>query len=986
MLFARRLRFVALLLACSIASSLFAAWPGDYDQRYVDAVNETQLPLTADRVSTSLTTIGNSDHIRNATNQVLMTTFANYTGYDRSYNQVPSRTVFCAVAPELYDFHQTNHTTAANMSLRTKQLLGLPQDHTGYFVAEFWANNASLFRPAMNADITDPVTSLSFVGAMADPASYQRIWFDDWYSRAYDPTKTMPPYPWTRAGYTYDWGITTAPNIGSTEFIFNNTHVTDVLTVRAVIAITSYKYYQRATESFDVTSWCDTIWLGTKYLPVVAGGNWVDIYPGVTISGGEGIAVTDLAGQNSSVSILNAGTIQGLARNHDGTLRDSSVWFTNTGGTLTNLGTITGDRIGVLGSETSARPIVIYNQGTISGTELAIRTGGGDDTINVLGGAIYGSIDGGTGTNTLNFSLQNGVTFVFDDDVLNVDNVNVISGTTQLNGAVSGEVVVTSGATLGGNCSLSGNLVNAGDVAPGNSIGAINVGGNYTQTASGQLDIEVGRTSGGLPVNDELIITGTATLAADSQIDVSLASGSESVFRTGDTFEIITAGGGLSDLGADVTCDSAFLDFVGSAGADDYTLTLTRAATFQSVATPGNNARMAAALDADANAAVDGYAGLINQLLFTNASTFNNSLPQFSPAPYLAVSAASNRTTQYMAEAWGGYLRMRRAGRTNMVPTYASSQQRADAFAQAVDGPTGSAGAIKYCSDERTIVRGQNIEPTRSVWVNPFGVFYGDRSRGDHLGFQSDVAGVQFGVDTQCDENCILGIGGGYDQMHISTAGPYSVGDTETFRVGPYLTWYNGEWYLDSSLTGGFHSNDLARHVDVDNEAYSARGIYHANDLSMYLGGGRDIRAADCTVSPLASLQWIGYRQKGFTESGADGANLVVDPLDAQSLRSRLGGQVMRVYCWHDAKIVPEVFCGWAHECLANDNLEARFLGGVAPFSTDRGGIFRDSGYYGITLTAIPARDRASFFARYNGEYSSGGHFTAVDLGLMFEF
>jgi len=78
-------------------------------------------------------------------------------------------------------------------------------------------------------------------------------------------------------------------------------------------------------------------------------------------------------------------------------------------------------------------------------------------------------------------------------------------------------------------------------------------------------------------------------------------------------------------------------------------------------------------------------------------------------------------------------------------------------------------------------------------------------------------------------------------------------------------------------------------------------------------------------------------------------------------------------------------FGGWAHEYLANDNLVASFLGGVTPFSTDRGGIFRDSGYFGATLTLMP-RDHASLFTRYNGEYSSGGHFTAVDLGLMVEF
>jgi uncharacterized protein with beta-barrel porin domain len=135
----------------------------------------------------------------------------------------------------------------------------------------------------------------------------------------------------------------------------------------------------------------------------------------------------------------------------------------------------------------------------------------------------------------------------------------------------------------------------------------------------------------------------------------------------------------------------------------------------------------------------------------------------------------------------------------------------------------------------------------------------------------------------------------------------------------------------------------------------------------------------------LLSLQYIDYRENDFNETGANGANLAVDPRDANSLRSRVGCQANRVYCWGRAKIVPEVFAGWAHEYLANDPLEARFLGGVTPFSIDRGGIFRDAAYFGATLNLIP-RDHAALFTRYNGEYSSGGHFTAVDLGLMVEF
>jgi hypothetical protein len=267
--------------------------------------------------------------------------------------------MFCTIASELQDRLTSTNVAPEDVSLRTKQLLGMAEDHPGKFVVEFWANTSSLFRPAMDADITNPVTSLDFVGVMAqtDPLSSERDWFNKWIAKVYTD---IPPYPWTRAGYAYDWG-NSHTDVGLTEFIINNLNTgtrQDIMTVRGVIGITSYIYYDRTTDSFNVTGWCDTIWTGSYYLPVNAGGNLVYIHPGVTISRstdalGEGIVVTDRTdiSEPSNVIIDNDGTIQGP------TTRNSGVTFTNTGGMLINNGVITGDLKGVSGSDDCTRPI-----------------------------------------------------------------------------------------------------------------------------------------------------------------------------------------------------------------------------------------------------------------------------------------------------------------------------------------------------------------------------------------------------------------------------------------------------------------------------------------------------------------------------------------------------------------------------------------------------------------------------------------------------
>ena len=109
------------------------------------------------------------------------------------------------------------------------------------------------------------------------------------------------------------------------------------------------------------------------------------------------------------------------------------------------------------------------------------------------------------------------------------------------------------------------------------------------------------------------------------------------------------------------------------------------------------------------------------------------------------------------------------------------------------------------------------------------------------------------------------------------------------------------------------------------------------------------------------SLQYIYFRQNAFTETGDDGAALAVDARDANSLRSRVGSTLRREYHWGNATVIPQLTGGWAHEYLDDDPLEAQFVGGVTPFSIDRGGVFRDAGFFDASLT-VQRGQRASVF------------------------
>jgi len=98
-------------------------------------------------------------------------------------------------------------------ALRLEQLLGLPPDDGKQWFVELWVWPADLFRPAPDPEITDQGAGLDF----PDSASPEyRAWFDDLRSKSYGENG----YPWTRLGYTYDWG-SPDDHVGLSEFVIN---------------------------------------------------------------------------------------------------------------------------------------------------------------------------------------------------------------------------------------------------------------------------------------------------------------------------------------------------------------------------------------------------------------------------------------------------------------------------------------------------------------------------------------------------------------------------------------------------------------------------------------------------------------------------------------------------------------------------------------------------------------------------------------------
>jgi hypothetical protein len=182
---------------------------------------------------------------------------------------------------------------------------------------------------------------------------------------------------------------------------------------------------------------------------------------------------------------------------------------------------------------------------------------GGDGLLRHAGTAFFGGDE-----LTVSHFAQNGVfTFGDPDDTAELVALTTVfesEGTTRLfadltlhgDAVIEGghvftggdDLVVARGASLSGaNGNVGVSLVNEGHLAPGFSPGVFEIGGDYTQSATGSLSIELGGLLAGIQ-HDVLSVSGDMVLAGE--LELILLGGFEPT--VGDVFDVLDWGGLLS--------------------------------------------------------------------------------------------------------------------------------------------------------------------------------------------------------------------------------------------------------------------------------------------------------------------------------------------------------------------------------------------------------------------------------------------------------
>lgn len=144
---------------------------------------------------------------------------------------------------------------------RIQQLLGLPpQPHTEMqrFFVQLWVSPLDLFRPCIDTEVVDTscVPDVDADGIYKDlfqfaktDIPHYRHWFDSMKSKVYNTQGSA--FPWTRLGYTYDWGHlrTRGLPVGVSEFV-----VKQGATIHIEGIYDTFEYIQRAVDKKIETS------------------------------------------------------------------------------------------------------------------------------------------------------------------------------------------------------------------------------------------------------------------------------------------------------------------------------------------------------------------------------------------------------------------------------------------------------------------------------------------------------------------------------------------------------------------------------------------------------------------------------------------------------------------------------------------------------------------------------------------------------------
>jgi outer membrane autotransporter protein len=586
--------------------------------------------------------------------------------------------------------------------------------------------------------------------------------------------------------------------------------------------------------------------------------------------------------------------------------------------------------------------------------------------------------------NSLTFSPGSSLT-IFNTLTVTTGPVNLVTGSSiDLEQASLGvnQLNVLSGGFLGGNGTIRGNVFNAGVVSPGHSPGHIHITGNYTQSGSGLLRIEIGGLESSQ--HDLLSVGGTANLDGTLQ----LVRLDKFKLKRNQSVTFLTASGGvngefatvISDVASETILEPTVVYHANSVAveaaqgsfekfAQRSDLTPNQRAVARGLDTIAFRNRPPQVIDYLDKRKLDRLPGDFDKIApeeLTSIFTIGTSLAQVQ-------SQNIQRRTDAIRDGAAGFSAAGLAV-NGVGPSYSGGF----GITTGVAGPTGSAG--KDSKEMKAVV--PPAENRWGVFLSGTGEWVQVGNTDNARGYDLDSGGFTLGVDYKVCPNFAIGLMVGYTgtTADLTDHGRVWVNGG---KIGIYATTFVGGWYADAAVTGGYNSYDTRRNgLQGD-----ARGDTEGGEVNALFGTGYDFKVGGLTFGPTATFNYTYLGTDSFTEQGSL-APLNVHGGAGESLRSAIGFRAS--YDWKCGGILikPEIRAAWQHEYGdATYGLDSSFAqGGGSAFTVNGPRLGRDSALLGAGF-AIQFSESCSTYFYYDGELGRENyHSASVTGGLRVAF
>ena len=665
----------------------------------------------------------------------------------------------------------------------------------------------------------------------------------------------------------------------------------------------------------------------------------------------------DTNGNNATLSGAISGP-GGLSKIGAGTLTLSGQ-STYTGATGINAGTLQAGAVNAFSpfsaftvASGATLNLASFNQtiGSLAGTGgvmlgSATLTTGNDNTSTIFSGTISGA--GGLtkiGSGTLLLTGAN--TYAGP--------TNINAGILNVNGSLTSSVFVTAGGMLMGNGIVGGLIVSSGGtVAPGNSIGTMNVAGNLSFTSGSIYQVEANAAG----QSDKIVAGGTAALSGGS-VQVLAQNGT---YARKTTYTILTASGGVSGTFAGVTSNFSFLTPTLTYDANDVFLNLFQSAFAAGAQTP-NQYAVGTTLDRANASATGDFSTVLDALSVLSNTQGPAALNALSGQPYADFGTMNVQVGMLFMNAVGQQMALARGN------TSGGGQRQA--LAQACE--------VASC----------DAASPWGAWASAVGGLGNVAGNGNSSTLTYNFGGAAAGIDYRVDPRFLVGLSAGYAAGNQWVDSFMGRGWTDSVSFMAYGSFTQQAFYTDALAGYAWSGNQLQRQILISGlQPRTANGSTGANQFLGQVETGYKLgiyAPALATLTPFGRFQVTTVNQNGFSEWGsANSLNLTVAQQTTTSLRSTFGAELAGAIGLGDTKTLELALrLGWMHDYADTGRpITAAFAGAPSNAFTVYGATpQRDAATIGFSASTAIAQ-ATSIYLRYDGAIGSGNDNHTLNIG-----